>query len=119
MTEIVSMIRRIKDGDDHYHAIMIWCPGCDEREPARKRGGLNMLPVSGDSTKRPTWTWNGNLEVVTLSPSILTRYPMGDKTLVCHSYLTDGVWNFLNDCTHDLAGKQIPMMPLPEWVTHD
>jgi Family of unknown function (DUF6527) len=119
MTDIVAMIRRFDDHGDLYHGIMLWCPGCEERNPERRRGGLNMLPVSGDSSKRPTWTWNGNLEAVTLSPSILCQMKLPELNFVCHSYLTDGIWNFLNDCTHDLAGKQVPMMPLPEWVTHD
>lgn len=109
----VAMIRKILDGDERYHAIMVWCPGCEERNPERRRGGLNMLPVSGSDEKRPVWTWNGNLVEVTLSPSILTHHKAIDVNFVCHSFLTDGVWKFLEDCTHDLAGHSVPMVPLP------
>lgn len=31
----------------------------------------------------------------------------------CHSYLVDGVWEFLADSAHHLAGQRVPMVPLP------
>jgi hypothetical protein len=33
---------------------------------------------------------------------------------ICHSFLTDGVWNFLGDCTHEMKNKQVPVVPFPE-----
>ena len=33
----------------------------------------------------------------------------------CHSFLKAGVWEFLSDCAHDMAGKSVPMVPLPDW----
>lgn len=32
----------------------------------------------------------------------------------CHSFVTDGVMQFLSDCTHELAGKTAPIAPLPD-----
>lgn len=31
----------------------------------------------------------------------------------CHSFLRAGVWEFLGDSAHQLAGQNIPMVPLP------
>jgi len=37
----------------------------------------------------------------------------------CHSYLRAGVWEFLADCTHTMAGQQVPMVDLPDWIAGD
>jgi hypothetical protein len=119
MTNPVALLRGIRDGEDRYEGLVVWCPGCERphhSEPNHLVGGLHMLPVKGDGTKRPTWEFNGNLERPTLSPSIMTRYNLGETEVVCHSFLTDGVWNFLDDCTHQYKGQQVPMVPLPDWV---
>lgn len=34
----------------------------------------------------------------------------------CHSFLRDGVWDFLSDSAHALAGQQVPMIPIPDWA---
>lgn len=36
----------------------------------------------------------------------------------CHSYLRDGVWDFLGDSAHQVRGK-VPMVPLPDWLAGD
>ena len=125
----VAQLHGIIGGGRRYDVIMLWCPGCQhfrdgDPEPA---GGLHMLPVSGDVGSRPRWDFDGNLDAPTLSPSILTRtertrlHVDGELRdvglLVCHSFLRAGVWEFLGDCTHALAGQHVPMVPLPDWVT--
>ena len=35
----------------------------------------------------------------------------GDPPEVCHSFITDGRIQFLNDCTHALAGHTVPLPP--------
>ena len=111
----VAALRNVDDHGDKYQALLVWCPGCEKTEPeVEPFGGLHMLPVTGDKEKRPTWDWNGDLELVTLQPSILTKY---GETEVCHSFLTNGIWNFLPDSTHKLAGQKVPMVELPWWVT--
>jgi hypothetical protein len=92
---------------------MMWCPGCDE---------LHMI--------NDNWSFNGNVESPTFSPSILTwldpnpdvdpkydptgKYRSGSR---CHSFLVDGVWQFLTDCTHALAGQNVPMVELPDYFS--
>lgn len=37
----------------------------------------------------------------------------------CHSFLREGVWDFLTDCSHELAGRKVPMVPIPDyWINY-
>lgn len=68
-----------------------------------------MIPVGNTG-----WSWNLCLERVTLHPSIRTIYPHADGEILCHSFVRDGVVEFLSDCTHELAGKNVPLLEV-EW----
>lgn len=76
------------------------CPGCD-------------MPhvVSVDPTAPIHWTWNGSVDRPTLSPSVLVQYDWGvnNEERVCHSFVVDGVWQYLGDCTHVLAGTHVDL----------
>lgn len=112
------MIRRCKDGDVEYDHLWFVCPGCKAR--GDDHTGLHALPVNGTvqgATKRPFWKFDGNLQAPTLEPSILTR--MGPDGFVCHSFLRNGVFEFLGDCTHPLKGQRVPMEPLPDWFVEE
>jgi hypothetical protein len=118
----VAQIVSINDQGDVYKAIQLWCPGCEITDPdGHKHAGLNMLAIEGDETKRPTWQWNGDLVNVGLEPSILTRTKRGEEQVdfVCHSFLRNGMWQFLGDCTHELANQSVPMSPLPDWIVRE
>lgn len=65
-----------------------------------------VLPLQGT----PAWTWNGDLERPTLSPSILTRAPGVCDT--CHCFVKDGQVEFLYDCTHPLAGQTLDLLDM-------
>lgn len=73
--------------------LMIQCPGCD---------GPHMVRVGPGG-----WTWDGNAERPTFSPSLLTRG--GESGATCHLFVRDGQIQFLGDCTHALAGQTVPM----------
>jgi hypothetical protein len=82
------------------------------RCPACKCG--HVVSVEGS---QPVWTWNGSVEAPTLSPSIRVSWTWinddGKKVdKCCHSFIKEGNIQFLNDCTHDLAGQTVD---LPEW----
>lgn len=67
-----------------------------------------ILPIiiKGPRKGTPNWTWNGDTETPTIKPSILTS--CGNS--VCHSWVNDGKVQFLNDCTHSLAGQTIDLL---------
>lgn len=103
-----------------------FCPGCND---------LHAVNV-GDSG----WCYNDNPAAPTLSPSVLSRaghYARSDerpgncycdvKERIpdwdddhtchrCHSYVRDGMIQFLDDCSHDKAGQTLPLPPVPDWV---
>lgn len=87
-----------------------YCPGCSMVH------GIFYDSPSG-------WTWNGSLELPTISPSVLMERTMGNFKAkddpefrthqeVCHSFVTDGRIQFLSDCTHSLANQTVD---LPTW----
>lgn len=101
--------------------VEIKCPGC------KSYHYLGITPGT-----RPCWTFNGDLEKPTFSPSLLQRsghYVSGQKQPpdcwlcnnaeesekynyacgVCHSFIKDGMIQFLTDSTHALAGKTAPL----------
>jgi hypothetical protein len=102
--------------------VTIICPACRDRQMEQgytdpADGGVageHTVPFSGGSA----WTFNGDTERPTLSPSLLLTYDFGDerKRYVCHSFVTDGRIQYLGDCTHPMAGQvvDLPEIPLRE-----
>jgi hypothetical protein len=107
---------------------MIFCPGC-------KCGhGLRVGQPSGAN-----WSFNGDMEKPTFAPSLLItgiecppydpetgdykRGPdgelllgpdgrlLGAKDTRCHSFIREGMIEFLGDCTHELRGQTVPLEP--------
>jgi hypothetical protein len=90
------MVLRETDG-----LILFHCPGCDKDHAIQHGAG------SG-----PRWTWNGNKEKPTFSPSVLVRQPWrNEPDRICHSFVSDGNIQFLGDCTHKLAGQTVSLPP--------
>lgn len=85
--------------------VSFWCPGCEGRE---------TVPVVADGYE-PLWGYNGDGDAPTITPSILVRWGR-DGARVCHSFVTAGRIQFLDDCTHALAGLTVDLPDLPEHV---
>lgn len=103
--------------------ILFHCPGCND--------------IHGVCFSPGRWTWNQDAEKPTFSPSIVvqtghyaTGWKKGDECWCtynaahrngpspfrctrCHSFVNDGRIQFLEDCTHALAGQTVD---LPEWT---
>jgi len=79
----------------------MWCPGCHL---------IHQVLLDGPQR----WEWDGNAESPTISPSILVQG--GSEDMRCHSFVRAGRWEFLDDCTHTLAGQTVPMGPIPDEV---
>jgi Family of unknown function (DUF6527) len=106
MTETVAVLRPWSAGEGRQGTrLYLWCPGCDD---------LHAVEVTDPGFM---WEWDGNLESPTISPSIKVDYGVGGR--ICHSYVKQGRWEFLSDCTHALAGQSVALPPLPEWITRE
>ena len=77
------------------------CNGC---------GHHHGVPVSGDTA----WEWNGDVDNPTISPSILNRGPYPEGERVCHIFVREGKIEYLQDCTHHLAGQTVEMEDVNE-----
>lgn len=107
-----SQLITVNEGGCVYTALQFICPGC-----ALFGGtGLHLLPVNSPNYS-PSWDWDGNLEQPSLSPSIHTK--RGEEGGNCHSFLKEGVFDFLSDCDHILAGTIVEMPDLPDWLLRD
>ncbi len=75
---------------------MIFCPACQ----------------CGHLFHAGRWTFNGDVERPTFSPSMLSNgNPQAHNPTVprCHSFVTDGRIQFLSDCTHDMKGQTVDL----------
>lgn len=85
--------------------VAFWCPGC---------GRAHNISVEGPGR----WGWNEDGNAPTFTPSVLTRYNGPDAgqgeapPAICHCFVINGRIQFLNDCTHLLAGQTVD---LPDW----
>jgi hypothetical protein len=75
---------------------IFFCPGC--------RFGHAVFTTKRNC-RGAQWTFNGNMERPTFSPSIL--HDLSKPR--CHLFITDGMVHFCGDCEHALAGKVVPM----------
>lgn len=107
MSAMGSKLRKTTSG------VLHWCPACKE---------VHQFTLDGKNASGARWTWDGNVDAPTFSPSMMIRtgprptVPVGrpdaGKIDICHYILTAGIINFCSDCTHDMAGKAVP---LPDW----
>lgn len=99
-----------RTGLRHYY----WCSGCNLLH------GIAIKQHTEDNGA--SWEFTGTLECPTYSPSQLTTYSYwtGHDTppqnFVCHTFIKNGMIEFLTDCTHALAGQTLLLPPMPEWV---
>ena len=88
--------------------LWLWCPGCDD---------VHAITVTGDRA----WKWNADRVAPSINPSIRVEYVASAERKVCHSFVRDGVWEFLPDSTHRLSGRSVPMSDVashwPEWLS--
>lgn len=84
--------------------------------------GELTLPVMIGGTRKgtPNWTWNGSTDFPTLRPSVKTEGNnfLGDDVTdksnyvpyICHTWVTDGKAQFLDDTTHSLRGQTVDLL---------
>lgn len=115
MGQVNSILRR--GADCYFH----WCPGCEEMHPLPDR-----------------WQFNGNVDCPTFTPSFrhtgikqhtengVWCEPWWDRDAqgnaipwCCHYVITNGQIAYCTDSNHSLAGKTIPIPPLPDHLTDE
>lgn len=82
-------VRRAMVFDDG-SGVLVFCPGCKCGHKFDSR-----------------WAFNGSLELPTFTPSMLVE-SQGDGVR-CHSYVTSGRIQFLEDTTHELRGQTVDL----------
>lgn len=107
--ELNNLVHR-EPGDDRDpgKALLFWCPGCETHH--------RVVVAPAEDYPSPVWEWNGSLDAATISPSILvnrnaTKEDVARGAHRCHSFLRNGVLDFLSDCTHALAGQKVKAEP--------
>ena len=98
MPKIIAM--NLHDSDQ-LHGYRFYCPGCH---------GGHYITTARLSVSEPGWSFNGNMERPTFTPSILVcpSLPPGTPGR-CHSHVTDGRIQFLPDSGHALAGQTVDL----------
>ncbi len=105
MGQVSAVLRNVSSGFSH------WCPGCEE---------MHNIAVSAPNGSGARWTFDGNVDRPTFAPSVNISCvdPEGEfPPERCHYFLRGGMLQFLNDCTHKLAGQTVPLPPLPDGLT--
>lgn len=119
MSALGTKLRKLDD------AVMFHCPGCRENH-------MIYIEQTFDCGPHPVWSFNGDGNAPTFTPSILVQgsawvppvvpgnidawranpWEQSRVEMTCHSFVTDGRIQFLDDCTHSLAGQTVD---LPDW----
>ncbi len=87
------------------------CPGCEYGHSAHVKLGSQSHPAT------KVWGWNGSVDRCTLTPSYVSwndEHIDPEDGFVfaarrCHIFIRDGQIEFLSDCTHEFAGKTVPL----------
>lgn len=103
---------RYAEGD----RISFWCPGCNRVHTIHIGSGgwgwdettLTVTP----SIKVTSFRWEPPVTPENLDEWKRASWEQHKVDLVCHSFIRNGIWEFLGDSTHALAGQHVA---LPEW----
>lgn len=102
MGQISQFLRKGSGFLSHY------CPACKE---------LHAVHVDVPNAIGCQWSWDGNIVIPTLSPSINIAGKRDGRIISrCHYTLLAGVLDFLPDCTHYLAGVKMQLPALPFYL---
>lgn len=117
-----TLLHDIQDDKGQHYGYAFPCPGCKSVHQINDQESVSI---------GPKWDFNGNMDAPTFSPSLKVthRHPKGydnDHPApadfdgeyvedVCHSFITDGKIQFLDDCYHELAGQTVPMQTWEEY----
>lgn len=87
-------LKGVGDAHGKHLGYRFYCPGCECSHWFR------------DDT--PRWQFDGNMDSPNVKPSLLTTGGE-DPNYRCHLFITNGQIQYLNDCSHSLAGQTIDL----------
>lgn len=79
-----------------------WCPACNE---------LHAIAVGKPNRSGAVWTFNGDLESPTFTPSVrcFTIDDDGKRETLCHYFITNGQIVYCSDNPHALNGQTVEL----------
>lgn len=99
---------KIIDNQNDLVTAAFYCPGCNEEHNFKYYSDKNKYI---DPNTDP-WRFNYDFNKPTITPSILVTCSHINQR--CHSYITDGVIKYLDDCSHFLKGTTIELSEIEE-----
>jgi hypothetical protein len=96
----IKHVQHIYNGEKYHHdQFHYWCEGC---------GYEHAFALKADGGHHH---FNMDLNLPTVLPSLVQNSTPGR---MCHSFIKDGVIQYLNDCWHHLAGKTVELTDIDE-----
>ena len=93
------------DPEPQVASLAALCPACGFEHSFN----VDLVGHSNWHADSPVWTFNGDYEKPTFRASMLANEgKLQEYHPICHSFVTDGVWQYLDDCTHAMAGQHMP-----------
>lgn len=93
----IKLVQRIDEetGEKYHHdQYLYWCLGCGYEHAF-------ALTTEGGNHR-----FNGDLNNPTVSPSLVQNFTPGR---MCHSFINDGVIQYLGDCWHHLKNQTVEL----------
>lgn len=100
---MANVLAEIKMSDGG-KGLVFFCPGCGYYH--------HFIVEQGSDKSKPLWTWNGDMEKPTFSPSLGVNMAMSEHR--CHSFVRNGQIEYLTDSFHSLAGQTVAMQEI-DW----
>lgn len=101
MRNRIKPLDEIDSGPLKIEGFTFICPGCNKTHVIYTKNHPQNL----------NWIFNDSLEKPTFTPSYICR-GIGEDKDICHFFIKEGQIQFLNDCTHKLAGQTVDMHEL-------
>lgn len=96
-------LREVRRSDnDAIVAYSFYCPGC----------GHDHTYYTVPFDVQPVWSFNGDMNNPTFSPSLLntwTKPPTEEVVKRCHLFVKNGKIEYCGDSTHSLTGQTVDM----------
>lgn len=99
MTDVSKVLRSVDLGAGR-RGYAHWCQPC---------GCAHAISTEG---AEPRWTFDGNVDRPTFSPSVKVTGGARGSDHVCHYFIEAGVIKYCGDSTHTLAGQNVDLSPI-------